>query len=86
MKDAVGQELHVGDKVAYIITDRYSGMKLIGEHAVQTGIIEKISDQTVFLKDTSYNHAWYGKSGEYRKTRKVPHRVIKLSHDLFLGN
>lgn len=78
MKDAVGQELHVGDKVAYIITDRMSGMKLIGVHAVQTGTIERINEKTVSLKDTSYNHAGWYASGEYRRTRKVPHRVIKI--------
>lgn len=79
MKDAIGQELHVGDKVAYIITDSYSGMKLIGVHAVQTGTIEKINDRTVTIKDTSWNHASWMASGVYNKTRKVPHRVIKIA-------
>lgn len=79
MKDAVGQELHVGDKVAYIITDSYAGMKLIGEHAVQTGTVAKINPKTVELKDTSYNHAGWHRSGAYHQTRKVPHRVIKIS-------
>lgn len=79
MKDAVGQELKVGDKVAYIITDDYSGMRLIGVNAVQTGTIAKINDVTVTLKDTSFNHAPWYTSGDRRWTRKVPHRVIKIA-------
>lgn len=78
MKDAIGQELHVGDKVAYIITSRWAGMQLKSGNPFATGTIEKINKETVSLKDTSYNHTGYWKSGEYRKTRKVPHRIIKI--------
>ena len=78
MKDAVGQELKVGDKVAYIVTNPYAGMQLIGINAIQTGTIEKLGERSVFIKDTSFNHKpWYS-SGECYKTRKVPHRVIKI--------
>lgn len=79
MKDAVGQELHIGDRVAYIVTSPWAGMQLIGQfQSIQTGTIEKINKSTVSLKDTSYNHkSWYA-SGECYKTRKVPHRVVKL--------
>lgn len=81
MKDAVGQELHVGDRVAYIITDSYTGMRLIGENAVQTGTISKINPKTVEIKNTSWNHASWLASGSYYQTRKVPHRVIKIAKE-----
>lgn len=78
MKDAIGQELHVGDKVAYIITSEWAGMQLKHPNAFATGTIEKINKDTVSLKDTSYNHCgWWG-SGEKYSTRKVPHRVVKI--------
>lgn len=79
MKDAVGQELQIGDKVAYIITDSYAGMKLIGEHAVQTGVVERLGPRTVFLKDTSWDHRSWLADAPYHHTRKVPHRVIKIA-------
>ena len=78
MKDAIGQELHVGDKVAYIITSRWAGMQLEKPNAFATGTIEKINEDTVSLKDTSYNHIGWCRSGEKFSTRKVPHRVVKI--------
>ena len=78
MKDAIGQELHVGDKVAYIITSKWAGMQLKSPNAFATGTIEKINKATVSLKDTSYNHAGFFSSGKKYYTRKVPHRVVKI--------
>lgn len=78
MKDAVGQELHVGDKVAYVITQYWAGMQLKGGNPFATGRVSKINEKTISIDETSYNHAFYGSSGERRYTRKVPHRVVKI--------
>lgn len=78
MKDAIGQELKVGDKVAYVITSKWAGMQLKSGNPFATGTVEKINKATVSLKDTSYNHAGFFASGEVHSTRKAPHRVVKI--------
>lgn len=80
MKDSLGNELSVGDKVAFVSCNRQNVFRCI-----DTGIIEKITYSKVLICNTenlyyfNYNNRgdsyWYKENRTYRN----PNRVIKIS-------
>lgn len=80
MKDSLGNELSVGDKVAFVSCNRQNVFRCI-----DTGIIEKITYSKVLIGNTenlyyfNYNNRgdsyWYKENRTYRN----PNRVIKIS-------
>lgn len=76
MKDSLGNELSIGDKVAFVSCNRQNVFRCI-----DTGIIEKITNYMVLIKNTQNEYYFgYNRSGWHRehKTYRNPNRVIKI--------
>lgn len=81
MKDSLGQELKVGDKVAFV-TCNYKG---IFSH-IDIGNVEKICNTMVWINMTGkqywqrikkYEDRWKNRYGN--RTLRYPNRIIKIS-------
>lgn len=79
MKDSLGNELSVGDKVAFVSCNRQNVFRCI-----DTGIIEKITEYKVLIGNTkneyyfNYNRKYDGHWIREHKTYRNPNRVIKI--------
>lgn len=82
MKDALNNEIHIGDRVAFISTYSNNSFSHIDE-----GIVEKICDYMIWIKDTK--HQYYQQNfhrNRYairsfkldNRTLRCPSRVVKL--------
>ena len=72
MKDSIGNELHVGDKVAFV-TCNYKGMF----RSIDTGIVEKICNYMVWIKDTGSQYIQRNKKYEDRWTNRYGNRTLR---------
>lgn len=80
MKDSLGNELSVGDKVAFVSCNCQNVFRCI-----DTGIIEKITYSKVLIGNTensyrfNYNNRGKGYWYQENRTYRLPNRVIKIS-------
>lgn len=81
MKDSIGQELNVGDKVTFVTCDGKNRFSHI-----DTGNVEKICNCMVWINNTGKKYWQKIKRYENRfeskyanKTLRYPNRIVKIS-------
>ena len=72
-KDALGKELNVGDRVAFLDCDYRNGFQRMDE-----GIVNKLCEAMVHIVDTKKKHFKWTSSASEREVYRKYNRVIKL--------
>lgn len=73
-KDALGQELSVGDKVIYVTCSYKNEFENI-----DTAIVEKICDCMIKLSNTGREHWRWSRSNLDKHTvYRLPNRIVKM--------